>query len=53
MKLDLTVLRRLMRCRSLSLVAFDAQIGPLDRFTPSGRVSLCGKTHEIGPDALS
>ena len=50
MKLDLTVLRKLLRGRSLGLAAFG---GTKVHWTFVYPASLCGKTHEIGPEALA
>ena len=50
MKLDLTVLRKLLRGRSLKLAAFG---GTKVHRTFICSASLYGKTHEITPDSLA
>jgi len=50
MKLDLTVWCKLPRGRSLLLAAFG---GTKVHWTFVCSASLCGKTHEIGPESLA
>ena len=50
MKLDLTVWRELLRSRSLWLAAFG---GTKVHWTFACSASLCGMTHEIGPESLA